>query len=732
MARPKQRERRQHHRLQKRHHEQEIPLSARLLSFLSRQKEPVSIAEALTGLGLSDHERNTVREALGVLEKAGKASRNRQRWEAAGQAHVRATLSLTAKGFGFAVLEGNIAKQQKDIFIPAEALHGAGHGDTVLVRMTSRPGSRPEGEVAQIDKRAFTHLCGIYMSDRNIGSVAPDNDKLPFTVRVKRGDSLGAEDGMAVRVEIIDYGTPQRQPLGRIVELLGRPDSAQVQLRMAIEQLGLPRSFPAEVEAEAEALAPLTEAKGGRRDLRYLKHVTIDGADARDFDDAISVQKTQQGYRLFVSIADVSHYVQPGSAIDLEAYQRGTSTYFPDMVLPMLPERLSNDLCSLVPDQDRPAFTAQLDFDPQGRRIGEKFFRSLIRSQKRLTYDLVHRLIYLRDKALRQPHTTLLPMLEKAKELAALLMERRNQRGSIGFAVPEANIRLDGGAVASVSRSQRNQAHLLIEEFMLAANEAVAAALDRAKMPVLYRVHEPPDPDKVQDFTAAAGVIGLDLPKPKISPAWFAEVLRMARHSPAEEYVISNLLLRTMQRARYTSANLHHFGLAAEFYLHFTSPIRRYPDLVAHRVLQNLLTGQKAKTLPEGTTLEEAGVFLSGRERVSVDAERDVHARLSALFMRKRVGEVFEAVISGVTAFGLFIELTDSLISGAVPVKDMLDDFYHHDSTGHSLTGARAGRRYRLGDVIRVQLVHVDLLSRKITFAVVPRSSSVDESVQFS
>jgi ribonuclease R len=724
MARPRQRDRRQQHR-QKRHHEQEIPLSARVLSFLNRQQEPTTVADILSGLGISDRERNTVREALNVLEKEGKAARSRQQfWEAAGQGQVRAKLSLTSRGFAFAVLEGQIAKQQKDIFISPEAMHGAGHGDTVLVRMINRPGARPEGEVVRIEKRAFTHLCGIYMSDRNIGSVAPDNDKLPFTVRIKRGDSMDAEDGMAVRVEIVDYGTPQRQPLGRVVEVLGPPDSPQVQIRMAIEQLELPRFFPAEVEAEAAALVPLTEVKGDRRDLRYLKHVTIDGADAKDFDDAICVQKTQQGFRLFVSIADVSHYVQPGSVIDIEAYQRGTSVYFPDTVLPMLPERLSNDLCSLVPDQDRPAFTAQLDFDQQGRRIGEKFFRSLIRSQKRLTYDLVHHMVYLRDKSVRQAHQPLLPMLEKAKELAALLTGQRDRRGSIGFAVPEADIRLEGSAVASFSRAERNQAHMLIEEFMLAANEAVAEHLARAKMPVLYRVHEPPDPDKVQDFIATAAVLGLDLPKPKIHPAWFAEALAKTKNAKTE-YVVNNLLLRTMQRARYTSANLHHFGLAAEFYLHFTSPIRRYPDLVAHRVLQNLLSGQKAKVLPEGKNLEDAGLFLSGRERVSVEAERDVDARLAAIFMRQRIGEEFEAIISGVTSFGLFVELTDSLISGAVPVKDMTDDYYLHDSTGHRLTGERSGKIYRLGDVIRVQLVQVDLLAKKITFVIVPQEKQL-------
>ncbi len=717
----KEKKRRPYRSSRKKHHsEVEVSLSGRILVFLSHQKEPQSLTAVLEGLRIPEKERNIVKETLILLEKAKNISRSGQCWQLITQKNdqMRARLSLTSKGFGFAVLEGNIAKQQKDIFIPATALNGAGHGDTVQIRLTNRSASRPEGEVVSVEKRAFTHLCGTYISGRNMGTVTPDNSKLPFTVRVKQRDALNATDGMAVLVEIIDYGSPHRQPLGKIQEVLGSPDLPQVQLRMAVQQFDLPRSFPAEVEAEAAALEPLTTVTDGRRDLRYLKHVTIDGPTAKDFDDAICVQKTKQGFRLFVSIADVSHYIQPGAALDREAFQRGTSVYLPNMVLPMLPERLSNDLCSLVPEQDRPAFTAILDFDAKGCRIDAKFTKSLIQSQARLTYDTVNSLIYLREQEQRQTHKSLLPMLEKAKDLAALLAEQRTQRGSLGFNIPEADICLEHGKIVSASRLKRNQAHLLIEEFMLAANEAVAETLDKAEIPVLFRVHENPDQDKVKDFVETAASMGLKLPKHSISPAWFAKVLAMTKNSPTE-YVVNNLLLRTMQRARYTPENFGHFGLAAEYYLHFTSPIRRYPDLVAHRVLQNLLTGQKAaQILPAGETLETAGGFLSGRERVAVEAERDAQARLAALFLRDRVTEEFDAVISGVTSFGLFVELVDCLISGAVPVKDMQDDFYRHDSTGHQLVGERTGKTYRLGDLVRVQLVQVDMFSRRLTFAI--------------
>ncbi|CAK8720585.1 Ribonuclease R [Candidatus Electrothrix gigas] len=704
-------------------------LSKTLLVFFQQQTEPVSLKTILKELAPIEPSKKLLKETLADLENNGKLCRQRQRWSIAKrqvkrqvkrQKLVRATLSLTAKGFGFAVLEGNVARQQKDIFIPATALNGANHGDTVLVQPSGSP-QRPEGEVVQIEKRAFTHVCGIYMSGKNTGYVAPDNDKLPYSIQIRRNDAMDATDGVAVRVEILDYGTKQRMPVGKVVEILGSADSVQVQIRMAVEQFKLPCSFPEHVAQAAADLVPLTEPEPGRKDLRYLRHVTIDGATAKDFDDAIAVQKTKKGFRLFVSIADVSYYVQPGSVIDQEAYQRGTSVYLPNLVLPMLPERLSNNLCSLVPDQDRPAFTAILEFDHKGQRIGEKFTRSMIRSYQRFTYNTVHRAIYLREKEARQQHKSLLPMLEKAKELAALLNKQRTSRGSLGFTIPEASIRIEKDTICSVERLQRNQAHLLIEEFMLAANEAVGETLDRIGASVLFRVHEEPDEAKVKDFAELACSLGLQLPATELTPSWFAKVLELAQGSSAE-YVVNNLLLRTMQRARYTPKNYGHFGLAAEYYIHFTSPIRRYPDLIAHRVMQNLLLkkkGTQKKILPDGVNPEAAGTFLSARERVAVEAERDVQARLAALYLRDKVTEQFEAVISGVTSFGLFVELVDCLISGAIPVSEMTDDYYHYDSKGHKLVGERTGKLLRLGDLVQVQLDQVDMLSRKITFSLV-------------
>jgi ribonuclease R len=698
-------------------------LSERLLAFLSKQKAPLSLADLLKGFQPAKNERKAIPGTLRALEKGGKLRRKKKKWLIADrQDLVKAQLSLTAKGFGFAVLEGNSPRQQKDIFIPPTAINGATHGDTVLVRIVSGSRGRSEGRIIEVLKRGFSRLCGIYTSDGKTGHVTPDNDKMPFTVLIKRTNSLNASNGTAVLVEIIDYGTSHRVPEGRVLEVLGDPYSPGVQIRMAIEQFGLARSFPGRVEQAAADLVELTDCSDGRKDLRYIRHVTIDGATAKDFDDAVAVQKTKNGFRLFVSIADVSHYVRPGSIIDQEAYRRGTSVYLPDLVLPMLPERLSNNLCSLVPDQDRPAFTAILEFDHKGNRTGASFTRSLIRSYQRFTYDTVNKIIYLQEQGARKQYKSQLPMLEKAGKLAHLLNAQRTKRGALGFVIPEAVVSMDGDHIDAIGRVERNQAHILIEAFMLAANEAVAETLDRAAEPVLYRVHEKPDPTKVEGFTEAARSMGLPLPKTEISPSWFARVLAEAHKSPAE-YVVNNLLLRTMQRARYTPENFGHFGLAADYYLHFTSPIRRYPDLVVHRVLQNFLTksrrGKPAKVLAGTTSLDEAGLFLSNRERVAVDIERNVQSRLAALFLRERVTEHFDAIISGVTSFGLFVELLKYFISGAVPIAELSDDYYNYDGKGHKLVGERTAGTYQMGDLIRVQLDHVDMISKRITFSIV-------------
>ncbi|WP_028585406.1 ribonuclease R [Desulfogranum mediterraneum] len=700
------------------------PLEQQLIALLAGQPQPLALPEIQTALRLTRQDRTQLAKALEELTKGRTLKKKNKRYSLSDQdQYLKATLDQTSKGFGFATpLQGD--SREKDIFIPSHEMGSAAHGDTILVAVTGRSRGRREGRVAQVLTRAVTRLCGIFNASDKGGFLSPDNQRLPYTVRISKTESKGAEDGLAVVVEITDFGGDDHGPTGRVIEILGDPWEPRVQIRMAIMAHELHDSFPAKVLDEAESLQPVERCDQGRTDLRAIEHVTIDGADARDFDDAIAVEATDQGYTLHVSIADVAHYVTPGSAIDREAYARGTSVYLPDRVLPMLPERLSNNLCSLVPREDRPAFTASLFFDHQGHRTGARFCKSLIRSRQRFTYATVHQLLYLEDPALAREYRELLPMLKQAKKLGKLLYRQRMERGSLGFNIPEATITIDKDKISSIALSERNQAHQLIEECMLAANEAVAETMAREGVPVLYRIHEDPDPTKLEEFREVCKTLGMELPRAEPSPLWFAEILARTAGTE-EEYVINNLLLRTMQQARYTPQNDGHFGLAADFYLHFTSPIRRYPDLIAHRALAAFLERrpEPPRLLPEATgagALVDAGVRLSRSERKAIEVERDVRARLAVLFMEDKVGQIFPALISGVTSFGMFVELEQCFISGAVPLTSMEDDYYLHDGKRHRLIGERTNTIHRLGDRLEVVLERVDLLSKRLTFSLAP------------
>nr|WP_321466555.1 ribonuclease R [uncultured Desulfobulbus sp.] len=695
-------------------------LQASVLGLLNEIQEPLGIRDIAQALYLGRSQLTALHKALdSLLEDRKIEKQGRQFVSLSRPDPLRATLEVTAKGFGFAVLEGEQAEKGKDIFIAPHNLADASHGDTVLLALIKTNRNRREGRVLEVLERAVTTFCGIFNAGYGGGGfVAPDDDRLPYTVTIRPSESKGAQDGSAVLAEITDYGSERQGPSGRIVDILGDAKDASVQIRMAISQFSLRDHFPAEVENEAALLSAVNECEPGRRDLRHLPHVTIDGETARDFDDAICVEHGDEGYTLYVSIADVSHYVRTNSAIDREAYLRGTSVYLPDRVLPMLPERLSNDLCSLVPDQDRAAFTAILRFDHQGKRIGERYCKSLIKSQQRFTYTTVNRILSLKEAAARREFAALLPMLEQADQLTKLLKKRRIARGSLEFNLPEPEVRLEGDRVSAIHLAERNQAHQLIEDCMLAANEAVAETLAKAERPVLYRIHERPDPIKLETFTDAAKALGLTLPRSEVSPAWFAEVIRQAANS-SSEYIVNNLLLRTMQQARYAPENVGHFGLAAPFYLHFTSPIRRYPDLVAHRVLQAFLekSTMNAPSPGKETNLTEAGLHLSQCERKAIDVERNVHARCSALFLLDRVGDVFSAIISGVTAFGLYLTLDETYISGMIPIATMTDDYYLHDSRRYRLIAQGSNRMYQLGDRVSARLDHVDLATKRISFS---------------
>lgn len=703
-----------------------------LLAAVTRAGKPITAAELQAMLGWPAVSAGILTAELEELVSQGLLSRRGKRYQnARAQEELRGVMDITSKGYGFVLVDGE-DKGGKDVFVARANLGGATHGDTVALQLLGIERGRREGLVTQILARAYTKLCGIYNGSAAGGHVVPDNERLPYTLTISKQDPLAREaEGLAVLVEITDYGSDREKPKGKIIEILGDPLDASVQMRMAMAAANVRGAFPAAVLGEAESLQELKECDAGREDLRDLPHVTIDGEDARDFDDAICVVADGSGYTLYVSIADVSYYVRPGTAIDQEAYQRGTSIYLPDRVLPMLPERLSNHLCSLVAGEDRAAFTAILHFDQKGRRREQRFVKSIIRSRHRFTYTTIEQLLYQDGAELADEYGDLLPMLKHTRTLTALLKKFRLSRGSLEFNAPESVVQLDGGRVSDIHRAARNQAHMLIEDCMLAANEAVAETLAMARRPVLYRIHEQPDPDKLEVFTEAAKALNLQLPKGNIDSRWIAEVLARAEHSPVA-YIVNNLLLRSMQQARYAPENVGHFGLGADYYLHFTSPIRRYPDLIAHRVLQGLLLAAQGKQasgkMPDIDSLTEAGLHLSLCERRTIDLERDVHSRMAVLFLHDRIGEDFTATISGVGPFNLYLELDGSGISGSVPVESLQDDYYLHDNRRFRLIGERTNRIYQLGDQVVARLEEVHLVGKRLIFSLQEQVAKVTAS----
>ncbi|MBU0479981.1 MAG: ribonuclease R [Proteobacteria bacterium] len=644
---------------------------------------------------------------------------------------LEATLTVNPRGFGFATpVDDEAAASKKrpearnDIFIPARDLASAGHGDRVLVRLSRVVKENREGRVIRILGRSAKHIVGIFHAGKTVSHVVPEDARYTFKVMIKAGEAGQAKEGQAVVAAITSYPAGDRNPEGRVLEVLGDPGAAGVQAKIVILAHDLPHIFPAEALAQADALEAAVTVDHGRSDLRDILHVTIDGETARDFDDAVAIRKNGKNFLLYVSIADVSHYVTPGSPLDLEAYKRGTSVYFPDQVVPMLPERLSNDLCSLVPEQDRFAFTAIMEFDRNGKRLSEKFAKSVIRSHKRFTYTIVNKIVVDKDPASVAEHQRFVPDLTVMAELAAILEQKRVKRGSIGFEIPEPVVVIADNKVKAIVRSKRLLAHKLIEEFMLAANEAVAETFTRAKRTndpeILYRIHEKPDPLKVEDFFTFAAQLGISLPKGDPTPATFAAIVSSVRDTP-REYLINNLLLRTMQQARYNPENVGHFGLAATDYTHFTSPIRRYPDLMVHRALARI-SGIKSGapgSRPPYASADDAGMFLSGRERVAVDAEREAVERLQARYMLERIGEEFDGIISGVASFGLFVELLETFISGAIDITDMTEDHYDLDEKNHRFIGRIYGRIIQIGEQVRVKVKSVDVNRRRINFTLV-------------
>ncbi len=701
-----------------------------VLAYLYEKREPQNTANIMEALSLTRSDRKVLSNLLTDLcrkdiiscprsKKAGKLYTLGQDIDL-----VEGLVEVHPRGFGFAIIgDGPGVRAQKadkslrqDPFIAPDNLGSAHQGDRVIFRLIPKKRGRTEALVIKVIQRAANVLVGTYEAGRQTSLVIPEDERFLFNIIVHRKDSCGAKNGEAVVVEVIDFKTGQRNPDGRIIEVLGDPNDITVQNEIVIRKHKLPHTFSDKALEEADTYPDTMPEEKGRLDLRTIAHVTIDGETAKDFDDAVAVEKTAKGWRLYVSIADVSYYVKPGSALDQEAYERGTSVYFPNRVVPMLPERLSNNLCSLVPNEPRPAFTAIIEFDRKGKRLATKFSKSIIVSQHRLTYTKVKQILVDRDKKLINGYSDILDQLKEMAQLAETLEKIRLARGSIGFSIPEAEILIDAeGQVSDVIRSERNMAHKLIEEFMLAANEAVAFTLSAHDFPSLYRIHESPNEEKVREFTTFAQTLGLRLPADGGTPKWFGQVLALVAGAP-KEYIVNNILLRTMQRARYSPENVGHFGLAATHYTHFTSPIRRYPDLIVHRTLHALLSKKKSGSPSPAPDLQQAGDFLSDRERTAVTADREMIERLQVRFMAEKAGEVFDGIVAGVTSFGLFIELLEHFVSGAIEIAKLKGDHYEFDEKNYRLIGSHTNKIFQVGDMIRVKVASVDIRQRRINF----------------
>ena len=651
-------------------------------------------------------------------------------------ATTRGRISVHRDGYGFVTPEGG----GEDIFIPSKFLKSALHGD--LVEASSSPsrmgGNKLDGRVMAILERATTRIVGLYEETRRGAIVIPDDQRLNLVISIPATGRGTAEDGHQVVTELSSYPNGGRPAEGRIVEVLGWPDDPEVEIQSVIRRFDLPHIFGADVLAEAEGITDTVSPVDlkGRVDLRSMPTVTIDGETARDFDDAVALSREGNNFRLWVSIADVSHYVKKDSPLDREAYLRGTSVYFPDRCIPMLPERLSNGICSLNPNVDRLTMTAEMLFDPSGTMLESAFYPSVIKSSARLTYTIVKQIIVDDDRELADKYRPVSPVLREMKELALILMAMRKKRGSIDFDLPEPEIIIGlTGLTEGIIRAERNLAHQLIEEFMLAANEAVARYITSRDIPFLYRVHENPDPAKLQTFQEFVFGFGYEfkLVEEKVKPSELQRLLAEADGRP-EERMINYALLRCMRQARYAADNVGHFGLASDCYCHFTSPIRRYPDLVVHRILKAALSltaekeqeGKRASQRLAIATerLGEVAEHTSKRERVAMEAERDVVEMKKLQYMQRHVGEQFDGYITGVTAFGFFVELEELFVEGLVHISTLTDDMYNHAEKQHSLIGRRSGTIFRIGDAARITVVSVSPGTRRIEFTLAAHSAS--------
>lgn len=699
----------------------------------SADYEPMSVSDFQDALGLSsaDSFRDLIK-ILVELEQTGMVTRTKQdryqkQQQKTNSGLVRGTLSQNKKGFAFLRPDD---QEMEDIFIPPTKINRAMDGDVVLVEVKKSRGDfrkgKFEGEVKAIESHSIKQVVGTFSEARHFGFVVPDDKRIMQDIFVPKGQELGAVEGHKVLVQITQYSDGTNSPEGQISAILGHKNDPGVDILSIIYQHGIEIEFPDDVLKEAEDVPETIhpDELKGRRDLRDDLTITIDGADAKDLDDAIAVKKLDNGNtELTVSIADVSYYVTEGSALDREAYDRATSVYLVDRVIPMIPHRLSNGICSLNPNVDRLAMSCRMEIDAQGQVVKHEIFESVIHSNARMTYDAVNRIITDKDAATRAQYPEIVPMLDLAQTLSQQLIAMRKKRGEIDFDIKEAKVIVnEEGIPKEVVTRERGEGERLIESFMLIANETVAEHFNKMEVPFIYRIHEQPKSERLRqffDFITNFGIMvkgtGED-----IHPSTLQNINEEIAGRP-EDMVISTMMLRSMQQARYDADNLGHFGLAADYYTHFTSPIRRYPDLIVHRLVRKYLIEKSmdGRAMHEWEEkLPQIAEHTSNRERRAIDAERDTDELKKAEFMIQHIGDEFEGVISSVANFGMFVELPNT-IEGMVNMQNMSDDYYHFDERQMALIGERKAKVYRIGDVVKVKVIHVDVDERQIDFQIV-------------
>ena len=686
----------------------------------SKGYRSMSVKEMAMVLQVPSRDKKDFREVLDALAREGKISIDLKGKIKPLPADVKVGKYMaTQRGFGFVRVEG----EDDDIFIPGSYTKSALDGDTVqvLVKKEGGEGKRREGQVLNILERGNSVLVGTYTRSRNFGFVTPDNQKFTKDIYVAKAESKGAVTGHKVVVEITDFGDEQRKPEGRVLEILGHVNDPGVDILSVIKAYGLPEEYPDDVMKQIENIPDEVEEKekAGRADFRDLQTVTIDGEDAKDLDDAITISKEGNMYHLGVHIADVSQYVTEGSPLDKEALKRGTSIYLVDRVIPMIPHKLSNGICSLNQGVDRLALSCMMDINEKGEIVKHKICESVINVPRRMSSTSVHKIIEEKDEAERKEYEELIPMFELMYELADILQARREKRGSIDFDFPEAKIILDEkGKPIDVKEYERTQANRIIEEFMLAANQTVAEEYFWNELPFVYRTHETPDMEKIQNLALFIENFGytLKIKEDEIHPKEVQKLMRSIAGKP-EEGLIGRLALRSMKQARYTTECEGHFGLALKYYCHFTSPIRRYPDLQIHRIIkENIHGGMKDKRIDHyQKILPEVAEQTSALERRADDAEREVEKMKKAEYMEQFVGKDFEGTISGLTTWGMYVELPNT-IEGMIRVADIPGDYYYYDEDLHRMVGEQTGKVYKMGEPLRIIVAGVDKLTRTIDF----------------